>query len=418
MRVRIAAMKSTQKLAAILIVVLMVAAAAGVVLTGSSSSSVRLRGRHAAPAQPSLVDQTPLKTAQQLAQMPTTEDEKHLAEEALRLADYGVDLAFAQALKDANEHPPQLNAEAKAIQARMQKSQKLLAEDKARVEQLDEEMDKAAGAKKTAIDEQLDLVKAQVELDQDELDDAKQDLIRAGGDPEDRIRAMVQEHEELAHGGGGIGAPPAVGGLGLVNRVERWLALHQNQLDEEIEAAKANSAALKHHAKSAGGTAGSSGAKDTSSGGAAASSSASKSEPAAGADDAEDLLDRTQRLDSQQKTLATLDKRAETQKSLSGVYAQWIDVVEAMERAELRRALIALLVILGILLVAIYFSTLMDKVLGRLNMDRRQVQSLRTVAHVTVRVAALVLILLVIVGPPGQVGTFLGLAGAGLTVAL
>jgi small-conductance mechanosensitive channel len=434
-------MKSTQKLAAILIVVLMVAAAAGVVLTGSSSSSVRLRGRHAAPAQPPLVDQTPLKTAQQLAQMPTTEDEKRLAEEALRLADYGVDLAFAQALKDAKEHPPQLNAEAKAIQARMQKSQKLLAEDKARVEQLDEEMDKAAGAKKTAIDEQLDLVKAQVELDQDELDDAKQDLIRAGGDPEDRIRAMVQEHEELAHGGGGIGAPPAVGGLGLVNQVERWLALHQkqmaiwrakaaaeakagalaaehNQLAEEIEAAKANSAALKHHAKSAGGTAGSSGAKDTSSGGAAASSSASKRESAAGANDAEDLLDRTQRLDSQQKTLATLDKRAETQKSLSGIYAQWIDVVAAMERAVLRRALIALLVILGILLVAIYFSTLMDKVLGRLKMDRRQVQSLRTVAHVTVRVAALVLILLVIVGPPGQVGTFLGLAGAGLTVAL
>src|SRR5581483_2684230 len=283
MRVRIAAMKSTQKLAAILIVVLMAAAAAGVVLTGSSSSSVRLRGRHAAPAQAAIVDQTPLKTAQQLAQMPTTEDEKHLAEEALRLADYGVDLAFAQALKDAKEHPPQLSAEAKAIQARMQKSQKLLAEDKARVEQLDEEMD-----------------------------EAKQDLIRAGGDPEDRIRAMVQEHEELAHGGGGIGAPPAVGGLGLVNRVERWLALHQkqmalwkakaaadakagalaaehNQLDEEIEAAKANSAALKHHAKSAGGTAGSSGAKDTSSGGAAASSAASKSESAAGADDAEDL---------------------------------------------------------------------------------------------------------------------------------
>jgi small-conductance mechanosensitive channel len=51
-------------------------------------------------------------------------------------------------------------------------------------------------------------------------------------------------------------------------------------------------------------------------------------------------------------------------------------------------------------------------------MDRRQMQSLNTVAHVTVRVAALLLILLVIIGPPGQLGTFLGLAGAGLTVAL
>jgi small-conductance mechanosensitive channel len=51
-------------------------------------------------------------------------------------------------------------------------------------------------------------------------------------------------------------------------------------------------------------------------------------------------------------------------------------------------------------------------------MDRRQVQNLRTVAGVTLRVVAVLLILLVIFGPPGQLGTFLGLAGAGLTVAL
>lgn len=420
-------MKSTQKLAAIVVVVLMVAAAAGVILTGLSSSTVWPRGRHAARAQSSLVDQTPLKAAQQLAQMPTTEDEKHLAEEALRLADYGVDLAFAQALKDAKEHPPQLSAEAKAIQTRLQKSQKLLADDKARVDHLDEEMDKAVGARKTAIDEQLDLVKAQVELDQDEVEDAKQDLIRAGGDPEDRIQAMVQEHEALAHGGSEIGAPPAAGGLGLVNCIQRWWALHQkqmalwsakaaaeakaaelarehNQLDEQLDAAKANSSALRHHAKGAGVT--------------VSSPATSNTEASARANDTEDLLDRTQRLASQQKTLATLDKRVETQKSLSDIYTQWIGMVAAMQRLVLRRALIALLVILSILLAAIYFSTLMDKVLGRLNMDRRQVQSLRTVAHVTVRVVALALILLVIMGPPGQVGTFLGLAGAGLTVAL
>ena len=35
----------------------------------------------------------------------------------------------------------------------------------------------------------------ELELRQDEVDDAKQDLIRAGGDPQDRIQAMVQEHE-------------------------------------------------------------------------------------------------------------------------------------------------------------------------------------------------------------------------------
>jgi len=51
-------------------------------------------------------------------------------------------------------------------------------------------------------------------------------------------------------------------------------------------------------------------------------------------------------------------------------------------------------------------------------MDRRQVESLRTVVRVSSQILALFLIALVIMGPPGQLGTFLGLAGAGLTVAL
>jgi small-conductance mechanosensitive channel len=80
--------------------------------------------------------------------------------------------------------------------------------------------------------------------------------------------------------------------------------------------------------------------------------------------------------------------------------------------------LIGLTIILSIALFGIYFATLMDKLVARLSMDRRQLQSLHTVAHVTVRLVAFLLILLVIIGPPGQLGTFLGLAGAGLTVAL
>src|SRR5207249_10724018 len=60
----------------------------------------------------------------------------------------------------------------------------------------------------------------------------------------------------------------------------------------------------------------------------------------------------------------------------------------------------------------------MDKVVSRLTMDRRQIQTLHTATRVAVQVTAVLLILLVVLGPPGQLGTFLGLAGAGLTVAL
>jgi small-conductance mechanosensitive channel len=56
--------------------------------------------------------------------------------------------------------------------------------------------------------------------------------------------------------------------------------------------------------------------------------------------------------------------------------------------------------------------------LGTLKLDRRQVQTLRAVARVTLQILAVLLVLLVIMGPPTQLGTFIGLATAGLTVAL
>ena len=128
--------------------------------------------------------------------------------------------------------------------------------------------------------------------------------------------------------------------------------------------------------------------------------------------------DRTWELASQQEALSNFDKRIETNKELSAVYSNWIESVANRQRAVLHRALNGVLMILAIVLIGIYFMTVLDKVVGRLTMDRRQTQSLRTVAHVSLRVATVLVILLVIMGPPGQLGTFLGLAGAGLTVAL
>ena len=51
-------------------------------------------------------------------------------------------------------------------------------------------------------------------------------------------------------------------------------------------------------------------------------------------------------------------------------------------------------------------------------MDRRQMETLRSTTRVSLQIVAVLLVLLVIFGPPTQLGTFLGLAGAGLTVAL
>src|SRR5437773_8166195 len=227
-------MRSRQKISAIALALLLGAVVYGLIRTTEPQAvpSSQDNGKHGVPSRVPLVDQSAIKTAQQLAQLATTPDERPLAQEALRLADYEVDLAFAAALRDAAENPPKLSPEAKEAVARLQKAQKLLGKDQALVAQLTKEEAKATGDKKETLGDQLDLAKAELELDQDELDDAKQDLIRAGGDPQDRIQEMEKEHEAATHGAGSalpnVATPPEE--FGLLRLSQQWLGLHQRQL--------------------------------------------------------------------------------------------------------------------------------------------------------------------------------------------
>jgi small-conductance mechanosensitive channel len=416
-------MKTTQKIAAITLVVLIGAAIYGLWHTRQEGATMGLlrRGKAAvAPGAP-LVDQAPLRSAQQLAKQSAAEEERPFAQEALRLADKAVDLAFVQAYRDVDEHPPALSPEAKEAKARIEKSEKLLTDDKAQIDALDESMEKAAAEKKEKIDQRLDVIKAQAELDQDELDEAKQDLIRAGGDLKARLDAAKAEHEQLEKASS-IGAARIEPGLGTLRWLLHWWTLHQKQmalwqakvdsdsraaaltakhntLDEQVEAQKASSPQLAHHGKK------------TKAPAQAATSELSGVE-------SEALLDKTQRISLSQRTLASFSQQIETEKDLSDLYGQWIVALSVKQRAALHRILIGTVIILAIALIALYFATVADKVLSQLRMDRRQIQSLRTVAEVALRILALLLIVLVLIGPPGQLGTFLGLAGAGLTVAL
>jgi len=90
-----------------------------------------------------------------------------------------MDLAFAAGVWEAQAHPAVLSAEAKQSQARLQNAQKALDDDKARVAQLTAALPRATGAKEDRLEDQLEQAKVQVDLDQDEVDNAKQELIRA-----------------------------------------------------------------------------------------------------------------------------------------------------------------------------------------------------------------------------------------------
>jgi small-conductance mechanosensitive channel len=421
-------MKRTQKIAAIAILLLAVFTVYGYWETRKPLPPVALNGANPAEAtEKSLVDQSPLKTAQLLAQLATTHEQRTLAQEALRLADLDVDLAFDNALRQARLHPAPLSAGAKEAETQLQQADKLLKTDQDRAKQISDQLAKAGGSRKDALEADLIQAQADLDLDQDEVDDAKEDLIRAGGDLTGRIEAMKKEHEETAHGTSSAipTGPEAEEKAGVFHRLVQWRLLHQKQLqlwkartdaetviaaleakhialEAKVDAEKAAIPELAHHSK-----------KTKSETTAVHISAANKSQ-----DEAAELLRRTQQLSDNQKVLSAYDKRIEAEKQLAAVYGQWIDLVAEHQREVMHRALFGVAIILAIALIGIYFSTWMDSLVRQLSMDRRQVESLRTVSRMTLQILALFLILLVVLGPPGQLGTFLGLAGAGLTVAL
>jgi len=421
-------MKTKREIAAIVLVALLGAVAYGLFRTGqpASAPAMNTKTEYGGPAQAPIVDQSPLLTAQRLALMPTSTEEQPFAEEALRLGDHEMDLAFAAAVRDAEEHPPVLSAEAKEIQARLQQAERAVEADKAEVARLTTAFEKASADKKDALDDQLDVAKAQLELDQDEADDAKQDLIRSGGDPKGRIQSMVEEHEAASHVADTmhVSVSNDVEAQGLIHRVQRWSALQQKQqllwhAKQDAES-MARSLTAQHDALESQSSAGKSRATLTSkqtttstadAGGARKPSNLNREESTA-------LVKATKLRASEQNTLAGFGKRIDDQKQLAEVYAKWTELVAAKQRSVVHRMLTGLAIILGILLVGIFFGSWLERLLGKLSLDRRQVETLRTVTRVAVQVAAVLFILLVIFGPPSQLGTILGLAGAGLTVAL
>lgn len=418
-------MRQTQKVVAITIVLLLGATVYGLIRTsrppGSSQNQRSASGAVSTP----FVDQTPINTALQLAKMPTTGDELPFAQDALQKADKEMDLAYAAAEREIQEHPAPLSAEAKQIQARLKQAEDTLAADDRLVERLTAEEAKATGARKDELHDQLVLAQANQQEHQDEVDDAKEDLERAGGDSSSRIEAMIQEHEasskvidSFKFSGSATTDQP-----GLIHRFSEWWALHQKQLllweaKRQAETAAAAFSAT-HNAleaqsngkqRTAAGTAGSATVG-------AVTANASRTANLNQQSSAE-LVKAANQSASRKKTLASLDKRIDDEKQLAATYGQWIGVVAAKQREILHRALIGLTVVLVIALIGIFFDTSLERLLAKLSLDRRQLQSLRTVTGVGVRILALLFILLVVFGPPGQLGTFLGLAGAGLTVAL
>ena len=91
----------------------------------------------------------------------------------------------------------------------------------------------------------MNLAKAQAELDQDEVDDGKEDLPRAGGDQQARIQSLTQQHEAASQISDNtkVAVTPPNEKRGLIHRFQQWSALHRKQMQLWRAKAEAESAA-------------------------------------------------------------------------------------------------------------------------------------------------------------------------------
>jgi small-conductance mechanosensitive channel len=416
-------MNKSKQIATIILTILLGTIAYGLFRTGRSitTSQIIPGGERSEAAHGSAIDQTPLYTARRLAQMPTSGDELPLAQEALRLGDREMDLAFAAAVSEAQVHPAALSAGAKQIEAKLQKAKTSLDRDKERVAQLTAALAKATDAKQDSLEDQLEQAKVQVELDQDEVDNAKQELTLAGGDAQDRIEQLMKEHDAASLVADtttvNTATPPDLGGL--VHRYQQWSELHDKKMQLWRAKQDSESAAVafttKRDALESNIKTQKQEVPGTLRGGPTppgANPTTSTREPSA------DLVNAVKRRSAAVKALTNSDERIEDQKHLAETYRKWIEVVTARQRTVIHRGLLGAAVILAILLIGIFFDSWLKRLLYKVRLDPRQADTLQAVISAGLQIIALGLILLVIFGPPSQLATILGLAGAGLTVAL
>jgi small-conductance mechanosensitive channel len=223
------------------------------------------------------------------------------------------------------------------------------------------------------------------------------------------MQAMIQEHDAASRSSDSIrvNVTPAAATHGLVRHVQALQALYQKEL--LLKGAKVSADSLadvfqKRH--------------DRIEARAAARLRDSSAVPLSH-DSSAALLAAAQRRALSEKARATLDQRVDNQHRLADVYSGWVGAVHLQERAVANRALKSIAIILAIILLGLLLARWTEHTLGRrVTADGRRTQTLYMVTRVSLQVLAVLLILLVIFGPPDNLGTFLGLAGAGLTVAL
>jgi small-conductance mechanosensitive channel len=278
--------------------------------------------------------------------------------------------------------------------------------------------------------------------------------LQAGGNVHQRIQKMMQDHTNAANSRAAAttAASPLTALHGLAEKSREWLALRKKErflqfaatqatataaglseqrqkLATQLETSKSGAGGLNRPAATSATPASATptaatpasaaqGAAQSTSAKAATATPPSQANSPAPDSTATSLLATTRQLAADQKLLTSLDERISDRRQLAEVYGKWNEVVASQATTVLHAGLLSVIIVIVILLLLVFVDQWLERLVGRMKLDRRQVETLRSVARVSLQILSIVVILLVLVGMPTQLATMLGIVGAGLTVAL
>lgn len=364
-----------------------------------------------------VVDESPLLVARELRPLASTQEEDQLALESIRQADHEVDLAYTMALRRAHLQPPPQTPEIKAINDQIQSLEGQLKTDEAEVARLNTLLARPGTPRADELQDQLELAQAQKSLHEEELDDAHQDLIAAGGDNESAIQQKYKEHEALQHATAtaGLVSKPAVFEIpsNLMSQMRacqqlwsnrRRLLQAQQESDKFSNDLTTRSQALSQRLR---------GERK-----AIAPSATESQSPSANRDQRGAALAAVRTHVDWRRVLADYSKRISDEQQLSKFYGDWAGIVSREMMGDVHAILRSLLWILFIVLAVIVAEALIESHVQKLGFDRRRLTTMRMVLRLSLRGLGALLALIVLFGPPTQLSTIVAFAGAGLTVAL
>ena len=385
----------------------------------------RLRALRAKSQHAQLVDTRPLDTAQQLGALAVMRTEHDYAQDAERLADRSVDLAFAIAIHDAGRNPAPLTPQTRQLTERIKAGETAVTGDQSRVTQFTQLLAKTSNeSAKADLQGLLVTAQAQLALDQDNLDAAKQDLVLAGGNKQATVQQLLDQHQaqDAQSAATAATAAAAASGVATIERTQSknivaqfraWNSLHakETQLIQAQKDAQKLAAQLLEsrdglqkeldQEKST---------KRTSHASAAASSTVNGQESSP--------VSLLRDLTEDQKNLADLGRRIDTEQQLAAAYGDWITFVSVREKFFLHGIFVSLFFAVLIALCVLLANYGVQRFFAEVTAERRQLRTAQTLILFVVQGLGILLILLVIFGVPSNLATVLALAGAGVTVAM